>query len=411
MSSFRLLLAASTVSALGNGVRWIAIPLLAARLSTDAVSVSVVVAAQQVPFLVFGLIAGVLVDRYDRKTLFWQAGAGRGLVMCGFTLVVLLGEPQIWMLAVIAFLLTCGDTIGTAAHAAMVPVLVPAEQRPKANSQIQAGMLFADPLVGAVFGAVLFGVAVALPFGIDTVAFFVAAACVALIPGKFRPETADAGAKPTLRSDLAAGFRFLWHSRPLRTLCGLLTLAQAIEAAAVAVLVLYVGKVLGLPPIGYGAIIFVFGVGGVIGALLSPRLARAVGERATLLISIAACVVSSLMMGVAQSPITAFAAAATYGAAMSVWNLVTIAVRQELVPDALMGRVVSTFRLLALGLTPFGAIAGGLLADAYGLRAPFVAGSIGYVIAWGLAAWRPPRHTPAPPDPSGTRSRTETPVA
>ncbi|HZM75636.1 MAG TPA: MFS transporter [Candidatus Limnocylindrales bacterium] len=410
MSSFRLLLAALTVSSLGNGVRWIAIPLLAAQLSADPVSVSVVVAAQQAPFLVFGLIAGVLADRYDRKTLFWQAGVGRGLVMCGFTLVVLLGEPQIWMLAAVAFVLTCGDTIGTAAHAAMVPMLVPAEQRPKANSQIQAGNLIADPLVGALVGAVLFGVSIALPFGIDTVAFFAAAVCVALIPGTFRPETSDARPRSTVRADLAAGFQFLWHSRPLRKLCGLLALAQAIEAGAGAVLVLYVGKVLRLPAVGYGAIIFVFGVGGVIGALLSPRLARAVGERGALLLGIAACVVSSLTMGLAHSPIAAFAAAATYGAAMSVWNLLTIAVRQELVPDALMGRVVSTFRLLVFSVTPLAAIGSGLLADAHGLRAPFVAGSIGYVIALGLAARRPPQR-PEPPDPSGTRLRTESPVA
>ncbi|MBB5874124.1 MFS family permease [Allocatelliglobosispora scoriae] len=385
MSEFRLLLAASTVSSLGNGVRWIALPLLAAQISADPRAVSLVTAAEQAPFLLFGLLAGVLADRRDRRALMWQADLVRGLIMAAFTVAVLHGTVEIWMVAAIGFLITCGDMINNAAFAGLVPVLVTAERRPKANSRVQIGVLIADPLVGSVLGAVLFGLAAALPFGLDAATFFAAAALVALVPGRFRPQRA---ARPTIRADLAEGVRFLVRSRPLRQLCLLFAFSQLLGAGLVAILVLYSGRELHLSATGYGLLIASFAVGGVAGALLTPRLAAAIGDRRALLLGIGMCAATTLTMGVTASPTVAAAAVALYGGASSILGLVTTTVRQALVPPELMGRVVSTYQMVVFGVTPLGAIGSGLLAHAAGLRAPFLVASVALVGALGVAAWK-----------------------
>src|SRR4051812_26947550 len=129
MRNFRYLLAASTVSSLGNGMRWIALPLLAAHLSSDPLAVSAVTAAQQLPFLVFALFAGVMADRADRRQLMWRASLGRGVLMAAFTALIVFGHASIWLAAAVGFLITCGDAIGTAAHAGLVPMIVAVPDR------------------------------------------------------------------------------------------------------------------------------------------------------------------------------------------------------------------------------------------------------------------------------------------
>src|SRR5436309_5431411 len=170
-AGFRLLWLAATASALGNGVRWIALPLLAVRQTTDPGAISLVTVAEEAPWVLFGLLAGVLADRYDRRRVLVAGNLARAGLMVAFTLAVAGGVATIPVIAALGFLLTCGEAVAGAAETALIPALVPAGRRPAANGRLQAGILVTDTLVGSPVGALLFTLAAVAPFALDAGTF------------------------------------------------------------------------------------------------------------------------------------------------------------------------------------------------------------------------------------------------
>ena len=367
---FTLLWLAATTSALGDGVRWIALPLLAVRVSTDPGTVALVTAAEQAPWLLFGLFAGVLADRYDRRRVIWWTDLGRAALAAGFAVAVVCGAATIALIAAVGFLLTCGETVSAAATGGLVPALVPAPHRPAANGRLQAGVLVTDTLIGSPLGAVLFTVAAGLPFAVDAVTFLAAAVLIALVPGRYRPVEP---ATRRVRSEIAEGVRFLWSHRLLRLLCGLAAVNAVIFTGLVAVLVLYATEVMHLSPTGYGLLVATFAVGGIGGGLAAGRLASRLGTRACLVGAVTVYALCAAGLGVAGNVLVAGAAIAVFGAASAVSGAVTASVRQTAVPDRLLGRVTGAFRLVNFGAGPLGAVGAGALAQVAGLRAPFLA--------------------------------------
>jgi MFS family permease len=369
---FTLLWLAATTSALGDGVRWIALPLLAVGLSTNPGTVALITAAEQAPWLLFGLFAGVLADRYDRRRVIWWTDLGRGLLAAGFAVAVVCDAATIALIAAVGFLLTCGEALNGAATNGLIPSLVPAPERAAANGRLQAGVLVTDTLVGSPLGAVLFTVAAVAPFALDAATFLAAAGLTTLIPGRYRP--AEPATRP-VRTEIAEGIRFLWRHRLLRLLCGLAAVNAVIFTGLVAILVLYATQVLHLSPTGYGLLVATFAVGGIAGGLAAGRLAALLGTRACLVGAVAVYAVCAATVGVTGSVLVAGAAIAVFGAASSVSGAVTASVRQTAVPDGLLGRVTSAFRLVNYGAGPLGAVGAGALAQVAGLRAPFLAGA------------------------------------
>jgi MFS family permease len=367
---FTVLWLAATTSALGDGVRWIALPLLAVQLSTDPGTVALITAAEQAPWLLFGLFAGVLADRYDRRRVIWWTDLGRGLLAGGFAVAVVCDAATIALIATLGFLLTCGETINGAATNGLVPALVPAPQRPAANGRLQAGVLVTDTLVGSPLGAVLFTVAAVAPFVLDAATFFAAAGLITLVPGRYRPAEP---ATRRVRTEIAEGVRFLWSHRLLRLLCGLAAVNAVVFTGLVAILVLYATEVLHLSPTGYGLLVATFAVGGIAGGLAAGRLASAFGTRACLVGAVTVYALCAGALGLSGNVLVAGVAIAVFGAASAASGAVTASVRQTVVPDPLLGRVTSAFRLVNYGAGPLGALGAGALAHVAGLRAPFLA--------------------------------------
>jgi MFS family permease len=244
---FGTLWAASTVSALGDGMRFAALPLLAATLSTDARAVSAVTLAEQLPWLGVGLAAGAVADRLDRRWLMWTVDAVRALLAAVLALAALTGHASIPLLCAAGFLLSCGQALYNGASPGLLTALVEPTGLPRANARIQAGGLITDTLLGTPLGAVAFTVAAALPFGVDAVSFAVSAALVARLPGRDRSPRDRA---TTLRQDIAEGVRWLAGHRVLRMLCLLIAVGNMVMFMLIAVLVLYARRVLGLGPAG-----------------------------------------------------------------------------------------------------------------------------------------------------------------
>lgn len=376
---FGLLWGAGTISALGDGVHWIALPLLAASVTLDPRLVSLVSVAEQLPWVLFGLLAGALADRVDRRRVLWRLDLVRAGVVAVLAATVLTDTVTLPVVLLVAFTLTSFGTVYDSASAALVPTLVPVADRPAANGRLQAGTLVADTLLGAPVGATLFTLFAAAPFLVDTASFAIAAGLVAAIPVAAAPPPARTassgradGAGSSVRADVVAGLRFLLGHRLLRRLCWYGALINLVTTVAVALLVLYTRDVLHLGSLGYGLLVAAFAVGGVLGSLLAGRLATVLGSRPALLSALVLGAGGATGMALAGHPVPAGIAVGVFGAANGLWGVVAVSLRQSLVPDALFGRVTSAFRLVTLGVGPLGALAAGFVAHRYGLRAPMV---------------------------------------
>jgi MFS family permease len=374
-AGYRRIWTASTVSKLGDGVRQVAMPLLAARLTRDPWGIALVSVAGSMPWLLLGLLSGALVDRWDRRRVMWTVDAARAALMSALTIAVVLGRPSIALLALLAFLLASAETLFDNAAQALVPDLVGHENLERANARLYAGQIVTGQLVGLPLGGILFVAAASAPFALDTVSFAVAALLVLSVPGRFQA-SADAHPRGTsLRVEIAEGLAWLWRHRLLRTLCVLIGTANLAFSAMMAVTVLYALEVLRLTETGYGLLLAAFAAGSLGGTAVAARLARAVGPGRALWCSIGGCVAAFAGLGVTSNPVAAAAWLVVFGAAIVVWNVITISLRQAIVPSGLLGRVTSSYRLVAMGVAPVGAALGGLVAKGLGLRAPFLLGA------------------------------------
>ncbi|MEV4502303.1 MFS transporter [Streptomyces klenkii] len=408
-TGFGLIWTAVTVSGLGDGMRFIALPLLAAEVTDDPRQVAAVTLAEQLPWLLVGLIAGALADRLDRRRVLWTVDFARSLVAGALAASIASGRPSVLLLAAAGFLLCCGQTLYTGAWSAVVPAIVAEpEARIRANAALQSGALVTATLLAPPLGALLFAVAPALPIGVDAVSFAVAAALVFVLRGDFSARIPDAPGEPGavrgLRRDVAEGVGWLRRHPVLRRLCLVAGATNLVTTGMIAVLVLYARDVLGLDGLGYGLLIAAFSVGGVSGAAVAPRLVRRLGTRRVLLSAVIGSAVTAAGAGAAPAALVASCCVAGYGAMSLIWEITAVTLRQQLVPAELLGRVSMSYQLVSNGAGALGAAMGGVLAQLAGLRAPFLAGAA--VLAFAAlatararepTALRQPRTTDAAP--------------
>jgi MFS family permease len=382
---YRRLWTASAVSSLGDGMYLAALPLLATTLTRDPLAVSVVTFAGWLPWLLFALPAGALVDRLDRRRVMWTVDAGRALVVGALTAAVLAGWASIPLLAVAGFLVGAGQTLFENAAQAMVVSVVGRDPRrlERANGQLVASLTVGQQLAGPPLGSAAFAAATWLPFLADAASFGASAALVATIRGRFRAEPAGTGpaVRRSMRAEIAEGLRFLLGHRLLRTAVLLVSASNLAFMAGEAVLVLFATEELGLGSRGYGLLLAVGAVGGLPGSLLAARVGGRVPPGQLIVGGVLAGAVVMAWFGLATDPWVAGVAYAVTGAVWGVWNVTLLSLRQAIVPDRLMGRVVGAIRLVGFGTIPLGALLGGVVARTFGLRAPFLLGAAVLAVA------------------------------
>jgi MFS family permease len=213
----------------------------------------------------------------------------------------------------------------------------------------------------------MFAVAVALPFGVDAGSFALSAILLATLPRRGRQRIGH----PPMRTAVAAGLRYLAHHRLLRTLALLLAVNTFCGQLGNATLVLLATRTLHLDARGYGLLLAGAAIGSLFGGLVSARVIERAGARAALLTALATNAVVFVGIGLSPNAIALGALLAVNGFVITLWNIVTVSLRQQIVPAELLGRVNSVYRMLGWGLIPLGALAGGLVAHAFGLRAPY----------------------------------------
>jgi MFS family permease len=360
---------ANAVSSTGDGAFVAALPLLAVTITRDPRLVSVVTAATYLPWMVLSLPAGALVDRYDRATLMWRAQAVQAAVVAVVMVLVIAREANIAVLGVAGLLLGSAEVIFSNAAQSVLPDLVPPELLPKANGSQQISLTVGESFLGPPAGSLLFAAAAALPFGLDAVSFAGSAALLARLPKR---QQAKDEATPGIKAQIAEGLRWLVRHRLLRVVAVLLGVVNFANQMGQAILVLLATETLHVSVRGYGLLLAASAVGSVIGGLVNPVLTRRLGMLASLIIG--GAIIAAVFVGVGLAPDPAVAAVmlAGQGFAVTMWNIVTVSLRQQIVPSALLGRVNSVYRMLGWGLMPLGALAGGFVAHTEGLRAPYI---------------------------------------
>lgn len=375
--AYRKVLWANTISSVGDGAYVAALPLLAVTVTRDPRLIALVSAAAFVPWLVLSLPAGVIVDRYDRGMLMRRSQLVQGLAVTVSAALVLVHEADIALLVLLAFLLGSAEVIFSNAAQAVLPDLVPAGQLPAANGYLQVSLTVGETFAGPPLGSVLFAASRAAPFGLDACSFFGSAALLTGLPRRASP----APARTPMRAQVAEGLRYLSRHRLLRVVAVLLGVTGAASQMGQATLVLLAVQVLHTGTRGYGLLWTASASGAILGGITAPALTGRLGMLSSLVASLALEAAAFAGIGLAPDAVVAGAMFAVNGYSVAMWNVVTVSLRQQIVPGELLGRVNSVYRMIGWGLFPVGAIAGGFAANQFGLRAPYTLAGIVVTIA------------------------------
>lgn len=393
---FRLLLTAGTISNVGDGIDATALPLLAATLTRDPILFAGVATTARLPWLLFALQAGALADRLDRRRVMVTVNVVRSALLAVLGAAVVLDAASIWLLYVVSFGLGTAEVLFDTSAQAFLPRLVERDQLERANG-LQMGLeTVGNQFAGPPLGGLLFAAAAAAPILLDAGTFLVAAVLLAMIhrgagraatrPGAARPQDAHPGADPdvdaaapapstSIRHDIREGLAWLRGHVLLRSLAVLLGLMNGGFMLFGGVLALFALDVLGVNEVEFGLLLTAVAIGSFGASLVASRVVDAIGRATTLWLTLVAAVVLPLVQGLTNNVWVFAVASVVFGATAVLWNVITVSLRQAVIPDHLLGRVNAVYRFLGWGAMPIGALMGGLLADAFGLRAPFLAAS------------------------------------
>ena len=365
------------MSNLGDGINAAALPLLALSLTKDDRLIAGVAFASFVPWLVLSLPAGVIVDRYNRQTLMVTTNVIRTLLMAGLAVTAASHTLSIWLLYALILGVGICEVIFDSSAQAFLPAIVDAEMLPKANGRLYSAETITNYFLGQPVGAFLFAIAIGIPFALDAGSFLVAAlfvASIAVKPGRLPPS--KRGQATSFRADIAQSMRTLFGHQLLRSLALLAGVFSLASMFGIAILVKFATKTLGVSERWYGALLALTALGGVLGGLLGDRMVRKLGRSVALRLSYITLGVTAIGVGLAPNFWVVAAISLVDALAVTVWNIVTVSLRQQIIPTDQFGRVNSVYRWIGTGSTAIGALIGGQLAYTFGLRAPFVIGGV-----------------------------------
>jgi MFS family permease len=373
---FWQLWSASTLSNLADGLVKIALPLLAVTLTDSPGQVAGVTLAVTLPWLFFALPAGALADRVDRRIAMVTANVVRAAAVGVLAVALVLGlessAAAIWALYALALLLGTAETVYDTSAQSILPQVVPRDRLPRANGRLIAAELTANEFVGPPLGGLLVAAGVAAAFATPAALWAAAVGALLLLRGGFSVPREE----PTsLRADVAEGLRYLWRHRVLRALAAMTGLFNFASNATFAVFVLHaVGpdSALGLTGSTYGLLFATLAAGNLVGALLADPIIRRLGRSRSLFLGLLGGVGTVGIPALTTNPLVIAGAFVVGGLTNALWNVVAVSLRQRITPDRILGRINSSYRLVAWGTRPLGAAAGGLLGELLGLRAVFV---------------------------------------
>ena len=354
------------------------------------------------PWLFFGLYAGAVADRFDRKKIIIVGNVVRVVILATLTAAIVTDQIGIAVVLLAVFLLGCAETFVDNTANTLLPMIVDHEHLGTANARFVLGFSTINQLAGPSLGAILFTLGMALPFVTQAVLM---CAAIGLLASLDLGEVAPSTEQPDLRSEIASGVRWLWAHSPVRTLALTITAFNLTFGAAWSVLVLYAIEVLDSGNLGFGLLTSAAAVGGVLGAAAYDQLERrfrlATLMRAGLIIETA----THLGLALTTTQWVAMVVMALFGAHAAVWGTTSRSVRQRAVPNEFQGRVGSVYSVGLHGGIFVGSILGGIVAKLVGVVGTFwfaFAGSaVILALTWGQLDNIAHAGSPGPPGGTG----------
>ena len=382
--AFNRLWAGSIISNLSDGVLIAAAPLLAITLTDSTVLISIIGAMVMLPWLLFAMPIGVMVDRVDRRFILAGSNAIRSAVVGVMALGIATGQVTIYWLIISAFVIGVCEVATDTTAQSLIPQILDEEHYEKGNSRLQISETVIQGFIGSPLSGFLYAIAIWLPFFINSIGYAVATLLAISIPIQYlqdvRTENKKEG-QPHFIEDIKFGIKYLYNHKILRRLVVTTASIGVCYSAATATTVLFIIKELGLAPRYFGVILTIQGLGALFGAIVAPRASKKFGRSIMMTLGITASSVLILIQGFSPN-IYVFVLLATLGGfTISQWNILLMATYQTIIPNELYGRIHGTRRTLVWGLMPIGSLLGGVLAH-FSLRLPmYVGGVIASVIA------------------------------
>ncbi|KEJ90024.1 MFS transporter [Sulfitobacter donghicola] len=404
MNNFTKFAASAGLSNLADGISAVAWAWLASLLTRDALLVALVPVVLRAPWFLCALPAGVVTDRVSRLGLIRAMDGLRAASYFGLTVALLLNgpldqTPQTGLAHpfLYATLLLAAACVGVAevfrdnAAQTMLPALVPSDRLEQANGRLWSVELVGNALLGPALGAFLIAAMLFTPFAVNALACLAAMWLLRALPNSAPPARRERNWK----AELKEGFAFLGQHKLLRQLAWITGFWNLLYEMSAIALVLHVQENLNLGARSYGLILAAGALGGILGGWCGPWIIGRMGQKRTAQVMLALSAPAFAGMVLAKGPIGLALVLAAFSFTGLVWNTVSVSYRQRMIPDALLGRVNSIYRMMAWGMMPVGLILSGLLVqntEAFlgrqlALGVPFWASAIGAAVL-GIAGWR-----------------------
>jgi len=379
--AFNRLFSASVISNLSDGLLAVAAPLLAISLTKDPVLISLLSAFVMLPWLLFAIPIGLIVDRTDKRLLITFTNSMRFVTAGLVALAISTDTITIYWLLLATFVIgTCEVATDTATQS-LIPVILEKKSFEKANSRLNIAETVIQNFIGAPLSGFLYASAIVLPFILNSLGFLIAAIFVFMIPAHLISHGSSAAVasadnvKKSFIGDIRFGLNYLWNDRPLRRLVTTTTSLGFFYSLSTSTLILFITETLDLPTQYFGLLLAGEGSGAVLGAFLTPRLSKKFGRGAVLGVAIFVSSITVLFQGFAPNYWVYGAIGFVSSFTITNWNILLMSCYQVLIPSELYGRIHGARRTFVWGVMPIGAFTGGVIAHA-GLRIPLIVGGI-----------------------------------
>ncbi len=340
---------------------------------------------QFLPWLLFGLLAGSVADHHDRRRLVMLADGLRAVIVLALVVFLVTGTATVWIVLATAFLYGTAEVFADSAGSTLLPMLVRPKDLGIGNARMQAGYLVGNQLAGPPLGAFLFAIGSAWPFVVQILCVSLAVILISRIARTPVPER-EASPPGTKPHPIREGLRWLRGNPPVRTLVLIIFVFNVTWAAPWGVLVLYATEHLHMGAVGYGALMTASALGGLIAIFSFGWLERHISFATLMRVCLSLEVLMHLSFALTTSPAVAFVIMFGFGAYAFVWGTISTTVRQRLVPMELQGRIASVNMVGVFGGLVIGQFLGGVIAQAWGLTAPwwfaFAGSAITLLLVW-----------------------------
>jgi len=380
---------ATTVSNLGDGIVSIAYPWLASAVTRSPLLIALSAVVSRLPWLIFTLHAGVITDRFNRKRIIVAMDSVRGLLTIAVGIFVYLERDSLpslneltsltdletnytlySVILVTAFLFGLAEVLRDNSAQTLMPAVVEDKDLEKANGRMWSAESLTNSFIGPPLGSFIIAIAIFLPFFVDAVTFFVAAALIASMKPTVKSFAPEAKTGPiNFNAEIKEGFAWLWSHTLLRPMAIILGLLNGIASLSAAVFILFAQEVLDTTVFIFAVLGTAAAVGGILGGLLGPKVSEKIGSGRSLALALFVMPFGTLLIGFSSQWYVVWVLVVIETFTAVLWNVVTVSLRQSLIPTNLLGRVNSVYRFFAWGTIPIGTLLGGGLVAA--LEGPF----------------------------------------